>query len=730
VADELDEITEKFTADTAEYEEWLESAAMSAQEFADANAEAKAAVDGLNDSAEESGGILAFTADEWNRAADEAARIRNEAAEAAAATDELRDSAGEAAGAAEAEAAALGHLRDNAAEAAVAVRKVKEEDEAASRGGLLMWLNGGGGNGGVLGGALDALPEILMWLLLIVPAIEAALVEGAGLAAGFVAAGLGVAAFAALAIPAITAITGAVGDTKAQLDKLPGPIQTAVGELKNVEGQFKSMAKAFQPEVVGLIGQALGIVSDHMGILLPLAQAAAPALSGVLAMLSNGLNSQGFKSFIDYMEKLEGPAITAIGHGLGQVAGSIGRFLTVMSQHDVVHAITTAFDILAGTINVLTYMTHRLMTNWDQISDAFRRVRHDVAADAHEVAHIFDDLRHDIANDAHNIASYFDEARSNVHDWASDVAGDVRQAGRDIEGGLGDALSWIKSNWKQALAELVDPVGMAVFQIRTHTHEIAQEFDVMRHDVSATLAGWRHDLSADFDDAMQDVARFTGWLPHAISSAFSSARHSSNASSDSMRHEVASAYDGMRHDLASLADWLPREFARLWDQVLSFADGLPGRMEADGRNIVDGLIRGIESAAGDIPGIMRGLASDVESYFTDPLKIFSPSRTFFEHGVNTLQGYIDGWKSKEPELLALVRQGAGGVAAGGAGLLGTAGTSGPPSVHVTMPVTLQGTAQLYNEPAFYQYLQNVVQEAVARYSLNNPGTGFGLPGRA
>ena len=51
-----------------------------------------------------------------------------------------------------------------------------------------------------------------------------------------------------------------------------------------------------------------------------------------------------------------------------------------------------------------------------------------------------------------------------------------------------------------------------------------------------------------------------------------------------------------------------------------------------------------------------------------------------------------------------------------------------PGVHVTMPVTMRD-AGLYNTPAFYQALQSAVQEAVARFSVSNPGTGFGLPGR-
>ena len=51
-------------------------------------------------------------------------------------------------------------------------------------------------------------------------------------------------------------------------------------------------------------------------------------------------------------------------------------------------------------------------------------------------------------------------------------------------------------------------------------------------------------------------------------------------------------------------------------------------------------------------------------------------------------------------------------------------------MHLTMPVTMQGAAQIYNTPQFLQYLQSAVQEAILRYGLNNPGTGLAAAGRA
>jgi hypothetical protein len=127
---------------------------------------------------------------------------------------------------------------------------------------------------------------------------------------------------------------------------------------------------------------------------------------------------------------------------------------------------------------------------------------------------------------------------------------------------------------------------------------------------------------------------------------------------------------------------------------------------------------------------MSGLAHDVESYFTDPLKILSPSRVFFEHGANTVQGYINGVKSMQPQLQALMRGLGGGVASAGIGGLGTAGAAGPGRATVNITANLSASMAAYNSPQFLQYLQREIQEAVARYSLNNPGTGFGLPGRA
>ena len=387
-----------------------------------------------------------------------------------------------------------------------------------------------------------------------------------------------------------------------------------------------------------------------------------------------------------------------------------------------------------------------IATHTHQIAEAFDKVRHAIATAGHDIASTFDTVRHTVASWGHDIATAFDTARHAV----ATVGHDIAVGAQTIIAGLTLAVNWIASHWKQITAWLVDPVGMAVHEIMTHTHDIAQAFDNLRHDVAAILAGARHDIATTWDNIRHDASAAVAALRHDVATAFDNLRHDIAAIADAIPGDIEHAWDIVRHDAAAMGDDVLHALETAWNnvktatstaikdvlsffqklpgQIISFLAGLPGQMLTAGRNIIDGLIHGIESAAADIPGIMKSLASNVASYFTDPLKIFSPSRVFFEHGVNIVQGAIDGVKATAPQLLAAMRGLGTGVATQGIGSSLAAGAiapAGSSSVHVTVPMTVQGSAgAAYNDPAFRQYLQQQVQEATLRYGQLNPGNGL------
>ena len=778
MADELEPVTQQFLADVTEYQADIEEAAAGAQAFAAANEEAKAAVDGLRDSSAEA----ALSGDE----------LRNRLAEVAAAAgitrDEvgkLHDAQGKLVGDSVLTGLALGHERDEALEAAAAFKRLRdavaEADIAKSGGGLLASLFGGGGGGGagipLIGGSLakitsgisgladegttaaSALGQISaggFGLGAIAIALGAAATEAAALASGFTAAGLGLGAVALVALPFFKQVTGALGDTQAQLAKQPWYIQQTVTELKNVKSQFEGISQAFAPQVSNLASQALGILSDHMDLLGKFAQAALPAISGVLGMLAKGLDSKSFKDFTDYMEKLSGPAITAIGSGMAGLAKDVMQLLTVMSQKDVINGINIAFRILGFTVTALTDVVKYMMWGWDNLTqkvlpgvrDAFDTTRHAVATAGHDIADAFDTVRHAVATAGHDIASAFDTARHAVATAGHDIAHAFDLVRHAVATAVADVERDIEGKWKAAIMRLIDPVGMAVAGIRTHTHEIAQDFDTLRHDVAAIIDGIRHDTAAAWDGLRHDTAAVIDGARHDIAATWDNIRHDIAARVDAIPGDVEKQWDQVRHDAAALGDDVLHALEKAWDslvsttsahvsqvlsffeklpgQVLGFLERLPGDMLSIGENIINGLYNGIVNQFNRVIGQVENLASDISKAFTDPLALFSPSRVFFEHGYNIVQGAINGVRANAPALLAAVRGLGTGVAGQGLGSAYAAGavaSAGGSSVHVTVPVTVQGgTAGV--SPQYLQSLQQAVQEAVLRHAQLNPTNGL------
>jgi hypothetical protein len=92
-----------------------------------------------------------------------------------------------------------------------------------------------------------------------------------------------------------------------------------------------------------------------------------------------------------------------------------------------------------------------------------------------------------------------------------------------------------------------------------------------------------------------------------------------------------------------------------------------------GVNLIQGLIDGVKSMAGDLAGSIKDLAKNaIESPFRAAMSIFSPSRVFFGFGVNIGQGLIDGITSMLPAVGDAAKAMAAAVADSGVGNVGNA----------------------------------------------------------
>jgi hypothetical protein len=792
--DEMEEVTQRFAADVESYVTEVGRAAAETRDLAVKTEEVKVASDGMRDKILEAATALKITRDEMGK---------------------LRNASGEVITASEAQAMALKHIRDQALEAAFAMRELDKYEKPSLfsriKGGI-GGLFGGGGGGGAGGGGgglslgdfapgMGSLTGIASMLAVVEAAVMVIGPEVGALATGLTAAGLGVGSFAALAVPALKSVAGeyqnlnAVNQkyqqavalekldptkghaaaVKAALDqvnlvgqayqKLPNDEQGAIDGIYKLTHAFQAQAKAFEPTAFKVFNEGLQVANELLPYVGQFASAAAPAIEHLVGGLGRFAGGGEFRYFMSFLQSLEGPVLTAVGSGMKGLGERLMGLMELFSKKDVINAVNIAFRLLGFTLSLIEGLIMEGMDAWDLLTQvilpgvahAFDVTRHAVASFAHGVAHDFDDARHGVASFAHDVAHYFDDARHDVAELGHGVAvafDDVRHA---VAVAVEDTVGWVRDHWKIILAWLVAPIGMAVFEIRTHTHQIAQEFDRLRHDVAAALDGARHavasaahDIASGFDRARHAVASFADWLPHEIAHTFDIARHDVAAFADWLPHEVAHGFDIARHNVARWADDARHDIASAWDwarhataagvdgvlhfigqlpgKTLSLLARLPGEMLQAGEHIIEGLINGIRSAAGGLINTMKGLAHDVITYFTDPLKMLSPSRVFFDHGMNIVLGAVNGVRAYAPQLRQAMRELGTGVAAGGVpGVTGVAGGGALAGrVNVTVPLTLGAGAQGYNDPRFLQYLQQVVQEAVLRYNVNNPGNGLAI----
>jgi phage-related protein len=700
----------------------------------------------------------------------------------------LRDSSGSVITALEAESLMLGHLRNEAAEAALAMRELGKYEHKGffSRiggGGLggigklfssgnsipgfgnigsgVTSLLGGGPVAEAAGGGVSAVAALGV--------ISAVVTEVGALATGLTAAGLGVGAFAALAVPALKNVSSEYGKlnaanqkydqavalqkldpskahaaaVKSALDqvnlvgqaygKLPGDEQGAVDGIYKLTRAFQAQAKALEPSVYKVFNEALKVANELLPYVGQFAQAAAPAIEHLVSGLGRFVSGGEFVHFMNFLKSLSGPVLEAVGSGFKGLAERVMIIMELFSKKDVINSVNIAFRLLGFTLSLVQGLIMEGMEFWDGltmvilpgVAHAFDVTRHAIASFAHGVSHDFDDFRHNVAEFAHDVADNFDTVRHDVAEFGHDVAhyfDDSRHAvasvGHDfavafdmVRHALAEAGEWVAGHWKIIVGWIVAPIGMAVYEIRTHTHQIAASFDSARHNVAAAVGLIRHDVSSAFDRVRHDIAAVADWIPHAIRVSFDTSRHDIAVFADWLPHAIASSFDNARHDVAAATDWIMHKirggfgtvrhdvasaladvrhdiasswdnarhstahfidnlltfFRRLPGNILSILSGLPGQMLKVGENIVEGLIHGIENAAGGLIGIMKKLAGDVVSYFTDPLKILSPSRVFMEKGKNIIQGATLGVEGESPNLLKTISRVASSVGASALG---------------------------------------------------------------
>lgn len=190
-------------------------------------------------------------------------------------------------------------------------------------------------------------------------------------------------------------------------------------------------------------------------------------------------------------------------------------------------------------------------------------------------------------------------------------------------------------------------------------------------------------IEGDFSGAMDIGRRQTERLVVAIGTGFQDMARSITERTAQMvttvRTGAIELKDRFLEQVRSLAAQAVTRFTSLPGQIRTAMLSQVGGLVSAGRDLIDGLARGMLSQLQRVKEIASQIARIVSDTVKNVLRIQSPSRVFMDIGDDTIQGFIDGLRLAAPGLEDTMR--------GIVDDFTTAGTPAAPTVRLAVPET-------------------------------------------
>lgn len=254
----------------------------------------------------------------------------------------------------------------------------------------------------------------------------------------------------------------------------------------------------------------------------------------------------------------------------------------------------------------------------------------------------------------------------------------VNEIGKVLRTVLGGAMSWVahsaapmlRNAWKacwDAMAAVLHwfagPIswikgefsGLTNF-FHEHGKQVAQIFQLLWTTVYTIYSTYLKVLITLVTGAFKAI-----WA--VISSVFKDVIHIVRDSWKTIAAVFKFALDAIMGTVGIFIDLLTGHWGQAWHDLIhlaktawndlksaakSFFGGLVGDFVGFGKDLVNGLIKGIKSMAGAAKSAIGSIGHGIKSGFKAALSIFSPSKDFVGYGQNIVQGLINGINSLAP----------------------------------------------------------------------------------
>lgn len=426
--------------------------------------------------------------------------------------------------------------------------------------------------------------------------------------------------------------------------------------LKTVNGKGGTMSGFFglHKAEIQQIGQILvsvlpiveGFASAFMHAAIAIMSVVVPALKAVVFVVGEIMKIPFISQLVGW-----GAVLYLVGNKTIPLIKSLGEIAT--KAVSMATNVGGALIRLPGQIASVASSAANMASTWAQ---AVGRM---VASAAQLVARVALVVARNVAGAAASAAAWVSSAAQTVASWVASAAKMVVSialtVARNVAGAAASAAAWVASaastvaGWVSSLAQLIARVAVTV---ATNVAGAATTAAAWVAAGATTVAGW-------IATVVQMVARVAVIVATNVAGAAASAAAwiAANAVMTAgivllvaavvaAVYEIIKHWNGIAHFFSSLWHTVEAATVQIWDAIVNFFSQLPAKMLNIGRQIVMGLVHGIESAAGAVASAVKKVAGGVLGVFHKVLGIFSPSRETQLMGTQLMQGLSMGMQTE------------------------------------------------------------------------------------
>ena len=398
--------------------------------------------------------------------------------------------------------------------------------------------------------------------------------------------------------------------------------------IDNCDGRASEMAATMQDN---LSGQLTNLKSALEGAAISIGNAMLPMIKALVAGIQGLVNwfnnlSPGMQQFI----VIAGLIAAAIGPVLlifGALASAIGSIISIAGALGIgVGALVGIFSGVGVAIAAVIAIGALLITHWDQIkstaSNVWNGIKTTIGNAVNGIVTFFQQLPGKIGN-------FLTTAWNNAKKWATNMWNTAKEMGSKFVENASNFIKNLPEKIAYYLAFAVTKAALWVVNMAAKAKQAGTQF------VNNVVNFIKNLPSKVATFLTNTISKVTSWATNMASKARTAGTNFINNIVNTIRNLPSRVASFLSQTISRISSFVSQMGSKARQAAQTFGNNiksglaaLPGQMVSIGRNIIQGLINGVTSAAGALASKMKSIAQSALAGAKAALGIKSPSRKF------------------------------------------------------------------------------------------------------